>query len=426
MMRNEKFESFLKDSRLHELMELNRITDDLFDIISLGENQHSKMLAWLLTPSEGHRQGDAIIKDLLEAASHRALTLGSKNSFFKDWLPGRIRTASFGSAFLVNEFSVSSGHGENKKNGRLDLLVVDPANRILIVIENKFGATGTSRQLTQYTESVRKDFPSKGGLTGYKVGRIFLDVNFDEEDEASDPCPARDWVGLSYGWLRNAEKRAQINQQNTGAAARTIISYVRKQTFEGDAGVEPRTDELAAELALEHHAIAKDFKIMGAATFRDLWLRKSQFDEDLITFFFQNRKTCLGIGANTRAAAIAGGVRKKCPGVDHQFIYGDRTVAYATAPSVGRYKKDQYWPFYLKVNVGEGDEYVLSLVWHKQKFASDKDRELLRKRLTNHFKGFDAKPALVLKRTTNAKDIIEVTSGHLNVLMALLEDEQVN
>jgi hypothetical protein len=60
--------AFLRDPKLLELIELNKTVDDVFDVLTLTENQNSEVLAWCMNPHEGHSQGDGVIKDFLEAA----------------------------------------------------------------------------------------------------------------------------------------------------------------------------------------------------------------------------------------------------------------------------------------------------------------------------------------------------------------------
>ncbi|MDR6861304.1 PD-(D/E)XK nuclease family protein [Variovorax guangxiensis] len=67
-MESEDLHSFLADPELVELIEQAKVSDDILDAITLTENQHSDMLAWCLTPDEGHGQGHSVIKDFLEAA----------------------------------------------------------------------------------------------------------------------------------------------------------------------------------------------------------------------------------------------------------------------------------------------------------------------------------------------------------------------
>ena len=128
--------SFLRDPQLLELIELNKISNNIFDIIKLGENQNSSMLAWCMNPNEGHAQGDALIRDFLESAyaASEGCTYDNKK-FFAEWTPGRIRTTSFGAAFVTRELSIKVDDGS--ANGRLDLFLVDPQNKILITIETR-------------------------------------------------------------------------------------------------------------------------------------------------------------------------------------------------------------------------------------------------------------------------------------------------
>lgn len=65
----DSLEELLADPRLVELCELQRTGDEVLDVISLSENQHSDILAWLLDAREGHGQGDEILRDLLISAS---------------------------------------------------------------------------------------------------------------------------------------------------------------------------------------------------------------------------------------------------------------------------------------------------------------------------------------------------------------------
>lgn len=62
-------EGLMGDPRLVELCELQRTGDEVLDVISLSENQHSDILAWMLDAKEGHGQGDEILRDLLISAS---------------------------------------------------------------------------------------------------------------------------------------------------------------------------------------------------------------------------------------------------------------------------------------------------------------------------------------------------------------------
>ena len=163
--------SFLADPELTELVEQAKVTDDILDVINLSENQHSDMLAWCLTPGEGHGQGDSVIKDFLEAA-YRASdnTIHDNKKFFQKWTPGRIRVSSFGSAFVTREFSVKikDADRDEKRPGRIDLFIVDPQNQLLIAIENKVGAKLTESQLEDYRKAVNSEIGGRPVFKDYQ------------------------------------------------------------------------------------------------------------------------------------------------------------------------------------------------------------------------------------------------------------------
>ena len=61
-----EIENFLLDENVRLCMDYGK-ERNLFTIIEPGERLHSKMLAWLLNPREGHLQGDYFIKALIRS-----------------------------------------------------------------------------------------------------------------------------------------------------------------------------------------------------------------------------------------------------------------------------------------------------------------------------------------------------------------------
>jgi len=136
------FQNFVSDPDLGLAIEALKRANDIFDIIEPQETQHSQMLQWLLNPREGHGQGDALFKDFLTAAwSNCYAEDGPNTEFFAHWTPARISMTGFHSILLLREYRISS---EN----HLDFFIVDPANRFVIVVENKYKAQhGNQHQL---------------------------------------------------------------------------------------------------------------------------------------------------------------------------------------------------------------------------------------------------------------------------------------
>src|SRR4051812_49341259 len=109
-------QEFMADPELTQLAEHMKVTGDLLDIVNLSEVQHSDMLAWCLNPAEGHGQGDAVLKDFLIAAWNASEPCKyNTRQFFSKWTPSKIRTTSFGSAWVSREFSHTLSDG---KKGR--------------------------------------------------------------------------------------------------------------------------------------------------------------------------------------------------------------------------------------------------------------------------------------------------------------------
>jgi hypothetical protein len=92
-------EQLMVDRRLIEMCELQRASDDLLDVVTFNENQHSATLAWMFDGREGHGQGDEVLRDLLAYASVQARAEGplaksrSIWKFFQEWPATRINEA---------------------------------------------------------------------------------------------------------------------------------------------------------------------------------------------------------------------------------------------------------------------------------------------------------------------------------------------
>ena len=232
-MESEDLYAFLSDPELVELIEQAKITDDMLDVITLSENQHSDMLAWCLTPSEGHGQGDAVIKDFLVAAYQKSThAIYDNKKFFSTWTPGRIRVSSFGSAFITREFSVKIPERDvdGKRGGRLDLFMVDPQNKLLIAIENKVGAKLTKVQLEDYQKAVASEIACRPLFKDYAFAYIVLDRELDWYSEEQLGELGKRWTLLDYSWLEASARRARLQVARNNQAAQLLVAYCQKQT----------------------------------------------------------------------------------------------------------------------------------------------------------------------------------------------------
>lgn len=172
---------FFSDPAIHRLVDLTRETRPL-QICYPREVPVSKFMAWIFDPSEGHGLSDQVLRRLLIEASQRQdgieLTSRERNALS----PTRLAARSFTQCLVQAEVNLGKG------NGSLDVLVLDPRQRFLVAIENKFGAAEGRTQLNRYRDALASLFPAFVRI------HIFLD-----QSDAAPTAPA--WIGLNYDWL---------------------------------------------------------------------------------------------------------------------------------------------------------------------------------------------------------------------------------
>ena len=237
--------AFLSDKRLVDLIERVKISDDFLDVVSLTETQHSDMLAWCLHPNEGHGQGDGDQGFLIAAYEAGQETNKFANKiFFETWTPGKIRTSSFGSAFIAREFSLTTA---DTRRGRLDLFLIDPGNKIIVTIENKAGASLTETQLSDYYAAVSQQISNRRVFSDYQFAYIVVDRDLADYPEEHLKSLGNKWALLDYGWLEASANRARLHLERNNEAAQLLMAYCQKQTG-WQSPNEKQVNELAAEL----------------------------------------------------------------------------------------------------------------------------------------------------------------------------------
>lgn len=404
----EAFFDFLKDEALVELIELGKTTDDLFDVVKLGENQHSQMLAWLLSPNEGHLQGDAIVKDFLVAAYHASSNCTHENKkFFSKWTPGRIRTSGFGSIFVETEFVISSG--------RLDILLVDILNKILVVVENKFGSKLGEKQLEKYIESVKDTLPLNGYFKGFDLAFVYLDVNLDEMDDGKRGGLSKRWSHLSYSWLEASAKRAKFQLSGNRNAAQLLISYVQKQTSWMGPSLE-KINELSADLALRHPGVVALFGQILLKN-KDMWdgrFLSSDVMRDAANFFAQNRDICIGICEMAGLAAIEHKIIRQNEFVADYSSLG-RKKLWMSCPSTQRFMTDDAWgPQIAVFEVVNG--YDLYLWWPSKLFIKVEEEALLKDKVAAKISQLKKRRWIKLGSKLSRESVIEAAGSYLTVI----------
>jgi hypothetical protein len=255
------FQEFVSDPRLSRVIEGLKRSNDIFNIIDPNENQHSDILKWLFDPREGHGQGDAIFKDFLTSAYGNSYeNVLSNKDFFAEWTPSRIARTGFHSLICIREYRLSNG-------GRLDLLMVDTVNRILVVVENKHGARLGKTQLTDYYEEVAS-LRKRPAFNGYLTAHIVLDRNYGGAvDEAGNrKAPRNRWAFLDYQWLEAGAHRAELQLKRGNQSAGLVIAYCQKQT-DYVQPEEKEVDDVLADVARDYRQVVS---ALGSALEKDV------------------------------------------------------------------------------------------------------------------------------------------------------------
>jgi hypothetical protein len=215
------------------------------------ELQISRMFAWLFRSNEGHGLGDLALKTLLLKAWGVADAAG--NARLIPIRPTDAHQVSFANAVVLQEY-VPSGSTESKN--RLDIVIVDQSNKLLIGIENKYGARQGPEQLKRYADALTEEVADK---RGWKVALILLD-----DDEHSKPHDER-WVKLDYSWLKElvyAQLNADLLSEESASTLWQFVGYLDA----ADGAPYPRlaeTDISAAIIKLAHDH-PKVMSAMGA------------------------------------------------------------------------------------------------------------------------------------------------------------------
>ena len=413
-MESDDLYSFLSDPELIELIEQAKVSDDILDVITLSENQHSDMLAWCLTPGEGHGQGDSVIKDFLEAAYRESDTaIYDNKKFFRKWTPGRIRVSSFGSAFVTREFAVKVKDPDQneKRAGRLDLFLVDPQNKLLIAIENKVGAKLTEAQLARYQTAVNHEIGSRPIFKEYEFAYVVLDRELGWYTDDQLDALGKRWVFLDYAWLEASARRARLQVARNNQAAQLLVAYCQKQT-DWESPSEARLSELAGEIAGKHpQVIAALRELRGQGVPK--WTPKTLegLGGELTLFRAQHLRLCTLLTRSQGIASLQRNIRKTLAlGVDD--MENGRTWLEFTTPDIAELTMDDsVWA--LSINIyrqAKSDDdkplYTLRAVWRRASFNDVCGDEVdLRRHFEAQLPGLKRFGTAIVRRMVVAADL---------------------
>jgi hypothetical protein len=398
-------DELLSDARLVELCELQRTGDEVLDVISLTENQHSDILAWLLDAREGHGQGDEILRDLLIWASTVAAGgesgldgRGTTARFFKAWPPSRIRTTSFAAAFVARELGMSAAE-------RVDLFVIDAQNKFIALIENKAGAVHLGNQLNTYKEAFEAAVAESPRLRQYDHVYLALDREFDGEDAAERPASSQ-WMHIGYEWLKTSATRALMHVSRGNAAARLVVSYCNRQTDWEDPNDE-RCLRLAAELHQAYPEAIKELLTHSRGRVEREWMKNGGQTAAALLFVLQNKSAVAMLKETQGMASVKQALLERVQTLPRANVEHKRAWLDVCPDGWEQFEGDRWWPVFMNVRFSDQNhtKFRLALCWNAAYAKSEEQAEDLRALLVKAYPDFGRFQRSKWRRVVLANDI---------------------
>jgi len=199
--------------------------------LNLLENHFSDILMWLFDPNEGHGLGDFFIKRFLssvhitanEKADSTCMSNYKSRVDNETWLDlDEIALCNFGSSIIAREVVVP----ENQK--RIDILIVDPINEIVVTIERKDGSNVHSNQLRRYQDFIEKSYSSYYQL-------FVLSDSYEKDHQIGED--ELDWIQIGDSWLIDALKEAILpGRVDKAMKSRlyTLLCILEESDIDGD------------------------------------------------------------------------------------------------------------------------------------------------------------------------------------------------
>lgn len=360
LMTSDEFEAFLADPHLSELLERQKTGNEALDVIRTLEVQHSRFLGWMFDSREGHGQGEEILRDLLmhaalkaKSASAHTKLIGPTKAFFDQNSPTKLHSMSLSSALVLPEFSLT-------ERSRLDLLVLDPQNKFVVIIENKAAAKIRAQQLEQYREDWKVSALKAQLGAGWGLVLIALDL----KDEFSAQGSAGGWLLLGYDWLTRAAARADMPVERGNASASLVAAYCKRQLDDAETDADRRSNQLTAELVLAHPEVMAALKPLRPGTAAAEWLKQPvSAKNDLALFVLQHRGAVAQLKEMDFYEALEHKVQQAIPELTWSHTWANPTLLFVQPPG--------WESFEVRTpNSGSGSDWALEMRVHQMPDAS--------------------------------------------------------
>ena len=206
------------------------------DICTPREINISRLLGWLLDPTEGHGLGDRALRALLTVAGQKDEVAGLDHKSRTFLAAHHIHSVAFSPLIVETELKANLA----ESNRSVDVAIIDPFNKICIAIENKFGAREGPEQLDKYKKDLSQRFK------GYTQILIFLD-----RLEAEPGSKA--WLPIGYGWLSGFLLGEEDNASLSTDIRRTLREFREAVQDEDDESASSSSlDKMISSVAVRH------------------------------------------------------------------------------------------------------------------------------------------------------------------------------
>ena len=253
-----------------------------FELNSMRETNHSRMIGWMLNPRESHGLGTWPLTWLLNTCWKKAMDQDEdlRPDFYQEDYanPSHVSQMNLqGSVFMLEHAT--------DKYGQIDLLVMCPEEKLAIVVENKYGANETKGQLKRYGKWGDKN------LKDYNVLYLHMDGY-----EKWDGAQRHQWLKISYDWLIEVLEEAKSNVNVPSRVSRIIEDYyhtlVELDLIEDGyfSQVKPavykliKTHDKALKVMID-----KELPLIEDKTYISMMVESQASDTRLLSLYYQNK-----------------------------------------------------------------------------------------------------------------------------------------
>lgn len=238
-----RIEGLLADRDFRDL-ELSRRAKTLFDVVgkSQDESTHSRILAWLLDPSQDHGFGSRILRDVLAVLARAAR---SKDIRYPDGSGEEVLDPLHAAVLTLNDVDVRTEH-KFSSGRRLDIVACSRDEQWLLIVENKIGAAEGEQQTTDYYTEAAKMFPPE-----HFRNRLFAYLTPDGRRPVS-----KHFVPVTYREV--AEALASVPGEGASALGRLVLDQYNSQLLEANMAIDTRKLKTICRQLYRQHKDAID------------------------------------------------------------------------------------------------------------------------------------------------------------------------